>query len=155
MTEQKNIVDRINADFTQAMKAGDKVKLETLRSLRAALKDKEIALRGQGKKLSDEEILASITSAAKKRRESIDEFTKAGRTERAEEERKELKIIEEYLPEQLSPEEIETKVRAVIEQTGAESMKDMGKVMASVMPELKGRADGKEVQNIVKKLLGG
>ncbi len=155
MTEQKNIVDRINADFTKAMKAGDKVKLETLRSLRAALKDKEIALRGQGKKLSDEEILASITSAAKKRRESIDEFTKAGRTERAEEERKELKIIEEYLPEQLSPEEIETKVRAVIEQTGAESMKDMGKVMASVMPELKGRADGKEVQNIVKKLLGG
>jgi len=155
MTEQQNIVDQINADFTQAMKAGDKVKLETLRSLRAALKDKEIALRGQGKELSDDEILASITSAAKKRRESIDEYTKAGRPERAEEERKELKIIEEYLPEQLSPEEIESKVRAVIEQTGAESMKDMGKVMASVMPEFKGRADGKEVQNIVKKLLGG
>ncbi len=154
-TMNKNTIEQINDDFKQAMKSGDKVKLETLRSLRAALKDREIALRGEGKELSDEEILATLTSAAKKRRESIDEYTKAGRPERADEESNELKIIQEYLPAQLSTEEIESKVRAAIEQTGASSMKDMGKVMSSVMPELKGRADGKEVQNIVKKLLGG
>jgi len=145
----------MNADFKIALKSGDKTRLETLRSLRAALKDKEIALRGKGKELSDEEILTTITSAAKKRRESIDEYIKAGRADRADEERRELDIIQEYLPAQFSSEEIEAKVQSVIEQTGASSMKDMGKVMSAVMTELKGRADGKEVQDIVKRILGG
>lgn len=155
MTEQQNIIDRLNTEFKNAMKSGDKVRLETLRSLRAVLKDKEIALRGQGKTLTDEDILATITSAAKKRRESVEEYTKAGRNDRADEERKELEIIQEYLPEQLSREQIEEKVQSVINRTGAASMKDIGKVMSAVMPELKGRADGKEVQSIVKRLLGG
>jgi len=155
MGEQKNLLDRINDDFKTAMKSGDKIKLETLRSLRAALKDKEISLRGTGTELSDDDIIATITSAAKKRRESIEEFTQANRPERAEEEQNELTIIQQYLPEQLSADEIENKVRTAINQTGAESMKDMGKVMGVVMADLRGRADGKEVQTIVKKLLGG
>lgn len=155
MPEQIKLIERINADFKVAMKSGDKIKLETLRSLRAALKDKEIALRGQGKELTADDALSTIVTAAKRRRESIDEYGKAGRSDRADEERKELEIIQAYLPAQLSPEEIEEKVRTVIETTGADSMKDMGKVMSAVMPELKGRADGKEVQIIVKKLLGG
>lgn len=155
MTDQQTVFERINADFVIAMKSGNRTKLETLRSLRAALKEREIALRGTGKELSDADILATITSAAKKRRESITEFLKAGRNDRADEEQQELDIIQEYLPAQLSHDEIEAKIRHTIEQTGALSMKDMGKVMSAVMPELKGRADGKEVQNIVKKLLGG
>ncbi len=155
MSEQFNIIERINSDFKTSMKSGDKIKLETLRSLRAALKDREIALRGQGKELTDEEVLSTIATAAKKRRESIDEYTKAGRTDRADEERKELEVIKEYLPAQLSPEEIEVKVRDIIGTIGADSMKDMGKVMSAVMPGMKGRVDGKEVQHIVKKLLGG
>ncbi len=155
MSEKIEIIERINSDFSAAMKAGDKTKLETLRSLRAALKEREIALRGKGEKLTGEEVLSTIATAAKKRRESIDEYTKAGRNDRADEERKELEVIQTYLPTQLAHEEIEEKVREAIEAVEADSMKDMGKVMSTVMPQMKGRADGKEVQNIVRKLLGG
>ena len=156
MSEQKSqLLERINYDFKIAMKSGDKIKLETLRSLRAALKEKEIALRSQKKELSEDDILPVITTAAKKRREAIDEYRKAHRNDRADEEEKELAIIQEYLPEQLSPAEIEQKVQSAMQAVGAESIKDMGKVMSLLMPELKGRADGKVVQSIVKKLLGG
>ena len=156
MSEQKSqLLERINYDFKIAMKSGDKIKLETLRSLRAALKEKEIALRSQKKELSEEDILPVITTAAKKRREAIDEYRKAHRNDRVEEEEKELAIIQEYLPEQLSPAEIEQKVQSAVNAAGAESIKDMGRVMSLLMAELKGRADGKVVQSIVKKLLGG
>jgi len=156
MSELKTpLPERINYDFKVAMKSGDKIKLETLRSLRAAFKEKEIALRSQKKELSEDDVLSVITTAAKKRREAIDEYRKAHRNDRAEEEEKELAIILEYLPEQLSPAEIEQKVQSAMKAAGAESIKDMGKVMSLLMPELKGRADGKVVQNIVKKLLGG
>lgn len=156
MSEEKSILlERINYDFKVTMKSGDKIKLETLRSLRAALKEKEIALRSQKKELSEDDVLSVITTAAKKRREAIGEYRKAERNDRAEEEQKELTIIQEYLPEQLSPEEIEYKVQGAIKAAGAASIKDMGKVMSLLMPELKGRADGKIIQSIVKKLLGG
>jgi uncharacterized protein len=156
MSELKpSILERINSDFKIAMKSGDKIKLETLRSLRAALKEKEISLRTQKKDLTEDDILSAVTTAAKKRREAIDEYRKANRNDRVEEEEKELKIIREYLPEQLSEREIEQKVQSAIRTAGAESMKDMGKVMSLLMHELKGRTDGKIVQNIVKKLLGG
>lgn len=152
--DEKNLIPKLDADLKEAMKTGDKIRLETLRSIRAALKEKEIALRAQKKEMTHDDVLSTILSAAKKRRESIEEFTKAGRADRADQERTELAIIQEYLPEQLSAEDIERKVRAVIGHTGATSMKDMGKVMSAVMQELKGKADGKEVQNIVKRLLG-
>jgi uncharacterized protein len=155
MNETPTLLDRINADFKSAMKSGDKVKLETLRMLRAALKEKEIALRGKAKELSADDVVSTIATAAKKRRESIEEFTKAGRTDRAEEEQKELNILSEYLPEQLSEEEVKARVLAVIQQTGAGSMKDMGRVMSAVMTDLKGRVDGRVVQNLVKQILGG
>jgi uncharacterized protein len=155
MNEISTLLDRINADFKSAMKSGDKVKLETLRMLRAALKEKEIALRGKAQKLTAEDVVSTIATAAKKRRESIEEFTKAGRTDRAEEEEKELNILSEYLPGQLSEEELKTRVLAVIQHTGADSMKDMGKVMSAVMADLKGRVDGRVVQNLVKQILGG
>jgi uncharacterized protein len=155
MNETQTLLDRINVDFKTAMKSGDKVKLETLRMLRAALKEKEIALRGTEKELSDEDVISTLATAVKKRRESIEEFTKAGRSDRAEEEQKELNILREYLPAQLSEDEIKARVLAVIQQTGADSMKDMGKVMSAVMTNVKGRVDGKVVQNLVKQILGG
>ena len=155
MAELPEIIERIDNDFKAAMKSGDKVKLGTLRLLRAALKEKEIALRGQGKTLTGDDVLATLSTAAKKRKESIEEYTKAGRTDRAAEEKTELDIIRGYLPEQLSSETIAEAVRKSIAETGATSMKDMGNVMSAVMPALKGRADGREVQSIVKKLLGG
>jgi uncharacterized protein len=155
MAELPEIIQRIDTDFKTAMKSGDKVRLGTLRLLRAALKEKEIALRGEGRPLTDDDVLATLSTAAKKRKESIEEYTKGGRTDRAAEEKAELDIIQAYLPEQLSPEAIADAVRKSIEETGATSIKDMGKVMSAVMPALKGRADGREVQTIVKQLLGG
>ncbi len=153
MDETNPLLDKLNADFKLAMKSGDKLKLETLRSLRAVLKEKEIALRGQNRPMSGEDILAAIAGAAKKRKEAIGEYEKAGRTELAETERKELGYIQEYLPAQLSPEEIEAEISSVMGQLGASSPKDMGRVMSAAMSKLRGKADGKAVQSIVKRLL--
>ncbi len=146
-----SLESQISKDITIAMKAGDKLRTETLRMLRAQFI--ELNKRGLNREISPEEELQLLTTAAKKRKEAIEEFTKAGRTEMAEKEKNELLIIQEYLPKQLEKEEVIAVVKKIIVDTGAGSQKDFGKVMPLVMKELKGKADGKIIQEIVKELL--
>ena len=149
-----NLKEKIARDLTQAMKTGQKLRLETLRTIRAALTEREIEKRGAGKVMSPEDDLAVLTSAAKKRRESIDQFRKGGRLDLVDQEEQELAIIQEYLPKQLSPEETEAIIKRVIADSGASSPADFGKVMPAVMKEVKGKADGRTVQELVKRALG-
>jgi len=137
-------------DMKSAMKSGDKMVLGTIRMLRAQLKNASIA---KGKDLSDEDVIEILSREAKKRKESLELYKKGGRADLVEKEEKELAIITSYLPEQLSQDEIEKIVDEIIAETGVESLRDMGKVMGAVMQKVKGRADGKIVQEIVKKKL--
>ncbi len=133
-----------------AMKSGDKLRLETIRGIRAQFKNVEI---DKGRILNEEEEIQVLMGAAKKRRESIEQFTLGKRLDRAADEEKELAIIQEYLPRFLSAEEISHIVDQIIEEIGASSSSDMGKVMGKAMPQFKGRADGKVVQKIVQQKL--
>ncbi len=142
--------EQLMNDLKEAMKAKDKVRLETIRGLRAQLKNAEI---DKGRPLTEEEEIQVLMSAVKKRKESIEQFRAVNRPERAAEEEQELKIIQQYLPEQMSEEEITQLVERVIQEVGASSPRDMGKVMGKIMPQVKGRADGKIVQSIVRKKL--
>jgi uncharacterized protein YqeY len=147
--------EKIIHDLKSAMKGRDHLRLETLRTLRAVLMEREIERRGTGTEMTPEDEVAVLSSAAKKRRESIEQFQKGGRQDLVDQETKELAIIQEYLPEQLSPEAIASVIKEIVAQTGAASPADFGKVMPLVMRELKGRADGKVIQDLVKKALGG
>jgi len=149
-----NLRERISGDLKAAMKSGDRVRLETLRTMRAALLEKEIEKRGAGPGMTAEDEVATLVSAAKKRKESIELFTQGGRPELARQEEEELAIIQEYLPRALSAEEIADVVREAISQTGAAGPSDFSRVMPLVMKQVKGRADGKMVQDLVKKALG-
>ena len=142
--------DQIQQDIKQAMKDKDKVKLSTLRLLMSEIKNKEIDAGGE---LEEGDILSIIQKAAKQRKESIEQYKKGGRDELAAKEERELDILSAYLPKQLSQEELEAIIREAIEKCGATSPKEMGKVMKEVMPAVKGRADGKEVNALVRKLL--
>ncbi|RMF04609.1 MAG: GatB/YqeY domain-containing protein [Chloroflexi bacterium] len=146
-----SITDQLNADLKNAMKSGDKFRRETLRNLKSAIKYAEI---DAGESLDNEGILAVIAKQAKQRRDSIAEFKKAGRTDLVEKEEGELAILQSYLPAQLSEDEIRQQVAQVIEQVGATGMKDMGQVMKQSMALLKGKADGKLVNQVVRQLLG-
>jgi uncharacterized protein YqeY len=143
--------EQIGNEIKAAMKMPDKTRLETLRTLRAALMEREIEKRGSGNSVTSEDEIAVMMSAAKKRKESIEAFEKGGRTELVEQERRELAIIQEYLPKQMSADDI----AKVIEQIVAETSADFGKVMPQVMKQLKGKAEGKIIQEMVKKRLGG
>ncbi len=148
------LTERIDSDLKDAMKARDKVRVRTLRSLRAALLEKEIAERKGGEAtLSEQQTLATLQKQAKQRRDSIEQFEEGGRNDLADAERKELEVIETYLPKQLGKDEIREVVERIIDRTGASSMGDMGKVMGPVMGELRGKADGKLVNEVVKELL--
>lgn len=148
------LTDTLISDLKAAMLAKDRVRTRTIRSLRAALLEKEIEMRAGGKAdVSDEVAFSVLQKQAKQRRDSIDQFEKADREDLAVTEREELTVIQSYLPEQLSEEEIRKEVLAVIEETGASSMKDMGRVMGPVMDRLKGKADGRIVQTVVKESL--
>ena len=142
--------DQIQQDIKQAMKDKDKVKLSTLRLLMSEIKNKEIDAGGE---LEEGDILSIIQKAAKQRKESIEQYKKGGRDELAAKEKRELEILSAYLPKQLSQEELESIIKEAIEKCGATSPKEMGKVMKEVMPAVKGRADGKEVNALVRKLL--
>jgi uncharacterized protein len=146
--------ERISEDLKAAMKSGDPLRRETLRTLRAALMEREIELRGTGKDVTPDDETGVLTSAAKKRRESIEQFGKGGRMDLVEQETRELAIIQEYLPKQLTPEEIEGIVRNAVMLTGASGPADFGRVMPLVMKDVKGKADGRMVQEMVKKALG-
>lgn len=148
-----NLRERISKDLKSAMKSGDKIRRETLRTMRAVLLEKEIEKRG-GPGMTPEDEVATLTSAAKKRKESIDLFTKGGRPELAHQEELELAIIQEYLPRQLTDEEVATLIREAVVQTGASGPADFARVMPLVMKQVRGKADGKVVQDLVKKALG-
>lgn len=133
-----------------AMKSRDKIRLETIRGLRSQLKNTEI---DKGETLSLEDEIQVLMSAAKRRKESIEQFKAGQRFDRAEEEEQELNIIQEYLPQQMTEEEIVSLVNTVITDVSATSLADIGKVMGKLMPKVKGRADGKIVQKIVQQKL--
>jgi len=144
--------DRLNADIKTAMKAGDKTRLGTLRFISAALKQQEIDTRTD---LDEAAVIGIITKMASQRRDSISQFDSAGRDDLASKEREELTVVEEYLPAPLSAEEIATFVDAAIAKLGATSIKDMGKVMNELRPQLTGRVDMAAVSTSIKQRLGG
>ncbi len=145
-----SLLKKLDEDLKTAMKSSDNLKVSVLRMAKAAIKNKQIELSHE---LSDEEVISVFSTLAKQRRESIELFEKGGRTDLAEKEKKELSIIQSYLPEQLSIAEIEDIISKAILDSGASGLKDMGKVMRLVMPALKGAADGKIVNEKVKELL--
>jgi len=145
-----SIQPKLLEDMKMAMKSGDKIRLETIRGLRSQLKNTEI---DKGEALSLEDEIQVLMSAAKKRKESIEQFKAGQRFDCAEEEERELHIIQEYLPQQMSEEEIVLLVNTVLTEVSATSPADMGKVMSKLMPQVKGRADGKIVQKIVQQKL--
>ncbi len=148
-----SLKDTLSKEIINATKAGDKIRLETIRGLRAILLEKEIEKRPSPITPDDE--MGVLISSAKKRKESIEMYEKGERIELAEKEKSELKIIEEFLPKQLTPDEVEAIIKRIVSESGANSQKDFGKVMPNVMKELKGKADGKLISDTVKKLLGG
>ncbi|NTW55114.1 MAG: GatB/YqeY domain-containing protein [Chlorobaculum sp.] len=149
-----SLKERIDQELKEALKSGDKVRLNAIRSIRAALLEKEVSIRVGGiGVLSDEQELEVLMGLAKRRRDAIEQFTAGNRPDLADNEAAELKVLEEYLPQQLSDDEVEAAIREIIAQTGATSMKEMGKVMGLAMKALKGKADGGKVQNLVKSLL--
>ncbi|WP_040948377.1 GatB/YqeY domain-containing protein [Gorillibacterium massiliense] len=142
--------EQLNEDMKQAMKSQNKFRLSVIRMVRSAIKNIEI---DQRKTLDDNEILDILSREIKQRRDSLQEFEKAGREDLAETVKSEIAIIAEYLPQQLSEEEIHAIVRQTIQETGASSKAEMGKVMSALMPKVKGRADGKLVNQIVQQQL--
>ena len=146
-----NLTQHINEDLKAAMKSGNKLRLETLRMLRAQII--EFEKKGLDRPMNEDDEMSILMSASKKRKEAIEIFTKAGRMELVEQETKELEIISEYLPKQLSRENAENIVENLIQQSGAASMKDLGKVMPIAMKELKGKIDSKVISEIVKQKL--
>ena len=166
------IKDRLTQDLKTAMRDGDKIRVSVLRLLGSLIKNREVAkrtdlakgaaaqgaplaeaeLEAQGQ-LTDAEVLQAIASACKQRRESIEQFQKGGRMDLATAEEAELKILEGYLPQALTPEELRARIAEAIRATGATSVKEMGKVMSALMPQVQGRADGKLVSELVREAL--
>jgi uncharacterized protein YqeY len=147
-----NLTEKINRDLKEAMKSNDTVKLQTIRSIRALILEFEKS--GTGKKLDNEEEIKLLSSAAKKRKEALEEYIKAGRNDLASIEEAELNIIKTYLPEQLSNDDILNKIKQLAEQIGAKSKSDFPKLMPLAVKELKGQADGKTIKEIIEKFLG-
>ncbi len=160
--------ERIQADLAQAMRERDETRKSALRLLMAAVRNAEIpaapedeadleriAAAGKGAGLDDEAVIEVIQKQVKQRRDSIDQYRKADRTDLVDKEEAELAVLESYLPEQASREEIEAAARKVVAETGASGPRDMGKVMPVIMAEFKGRADGRLVSEVVRSLLGG
>jgi uncharacterized protein YqeY len=145
-----HLKDRLQEDLKAAMKSGDIARRDAIRLIASAIKQEEVD--GQ-KTLGDDDVIALLMREAKKRRDSIEEAQRFGRTETVEKEQFELSLIESYLPQQLSREELEAEIRRAIEETGAKSAREMGNVMKVLMPRLKGRADGKLVNEMLKTLL--
>ena len=149
-----SLKDRIGEDIKSAMKAKDKIRLETVRSIKKVILEKEVALRPQGQdSLTEEQEIEVLSQQAKQRRDSIEQFRKGGREDLAEKEAQELAIIETYLPKQLSDEEVNSIIDEIITSVGATTPKDLGKVMGVAMKQLKGKADGKKIQAMVKEKL--
>ena len=151
-----SLKERIALDMKAAMKSGDKDRVGVLRMLRARILESEVASRttqGRDHEATDAEVVDSIASYAKQRRDSIEAYRQAGREDLASREEAELRIVQEYLPRALGDDEIRAIVREAVSEAGDKSPKDMGAVMKLVMPKVKGSADGKKVQELVKEAL--
>jgi len=147
-----SLKETIKSDIIAAMKAKDALKLSTLRLLINTVRNREIDSRTE---LDEDGVLGVLTSAVKQRRESITQFEGAGRTDLADKEKAELAIIQGYMPQQMGRDEILAAVREAVAGSGAAGPTDMGKVMKVLMPKVKGKADGKLVNELVKEALGG
>ena len=145
---------QLDADLKEAMKARDQVRVDTIRGVKSAVKYKEVE-GGEAKSLDDAAIVKVVAGLVKQRRDSIEQFRAAGRTELADKEQRELELLQQYLPQQLSEAEIEALVAQVIAEVGASSPKDMGAVMKVLQPKVAGRADGRVVSETVKRKLAG
>ena len=143
-------IDQLNQDMKEAMKAKDKFRLSVIRMLKGALQKAEI---DKEEALTDDEELSILSRELKQRKDSVNEFHEAGRDDLADQTAKEIEIVENYLPKQLSEEEITQAVKEVIDQVGASSMKDFGKVMGTAVAKLEGQADGNQIQKVAKSLL--
>ena len=146
------LTDKVNADIAAAMKAKDAARLSALRMVKAAIMNKGVE---KGRDLEDAEVVQVITSLVKQRRDSIEQFSKAGRSDLVDKETAEIVVLTEFLPPAVTPEEVDTAVAAAIAETGATSAKDVGKVMKAVMPKLAGKnADGRTINEAVRRKLG-
>lgn len=147
--------EQFNAQLKEAMKAGDKRRVATIRMITAALKDRDIEARGAGKTVSDDDILALLQKMVKSRQESAEIYEKAGREDLSKQEREEIAIISEFLPKQMSDEEVAAAIRVAIGETGAAGMKDMGKVIAALKGKYTGQMDFAKASASVKAMLAG
>lgn len=150
-----DILKKINEDLVTSMKSkedGSELRTSTLRMMKSSIKNAEIAKRGKGE-LTEEDILGVLSSMVKQRKESVEQYLKANRKDLAEKEDKEISIIQVYLPEQLSSEEVDEIIKSTIQEAGITSMKDLGRLMKELMPKFKGKADGKLVSQRVKGIL--
>jgi uncharacterized protein YqeY len=145
-----SLEERLVEEMKQAMKSNDKLRLSTIRMIRSALKNKEIELR---KKLEDEDIVKVIQGMARKGEESVEQFQIGGRMDLVEKENREIEILKSFLPQPLRQEEILEIIDQSIQETQASSLKDIGKVMKSVIPKIGGKADGKLINQLVKERL--
>ena len=150
MERKTNLKQKLTDDLKQAMKDGDKVKRSAIRLLMAAINNAEIARRAP---LEDTDILGIITKEVRQRRESIEAFKQGNRQDLVAQEEAELAILQEYLPQQMTREEVAEAARRVIEEVGALGLGDKGKVMPKLIAQLKGRADGQEINAVVSELL--
>jgi len=150
MSKQLSLEEIIFNDMTEALKRKEKLKLSTLRMIRAAIKNAEIAKKD---KLTEDEVIGIIANHLKKLEDSLDLFVKGERPELADKAKKEIKIIKEYLPEQLSVEEIKKIIKETIGRFNFRSLQDIGPAMREIIPQLKGKADGKIVNKMVRDLL--
>ena len=150
-----DILKKINEDLVTSMKSkeeGSGLRTSTLRMMKSSIKNAEIAKRGKGE-LTEEDILGVLSTMVKQRKESVEQYQNAGRNDLADKENKEIEIIQKYLPEQLSDEDVDVIIRATIQEAGITGAKDMGRLMKELMPKLKGKADGKLVSQRVKEIL--
>ncbi len=145
-----SLEERVNEEMKQAMKAGDKLRLSTIRMIRSALKNKEIELR---RKLEDEDVVKAIQGMVRRGEESVEQFQAGARMDLVEKEKKEIEILKSFLPQLLSREEIVKIIDEMIQETQASSPKDIGKVMKSVLARIGGKADGRLVNQLVKERL--
>ncbi|GAA0295810.1 hypothetical protein GGQ92_000596 [Gracilibacillus halotolerans] len=145
------VTEQLNLDMKQAMKDKDKLKLGTIRMVKAAFQNEAIKFKKDS--LSEDEELTVLARELKQRKDSLQEFEEAGRQDLVDKLHEEIEVIQAYMPEQLSDEELEQIVQQTIEEVQAESKKDMGKVMGALMPKVKGKADGNKVNQLVQKHL--
>jgi len=152
-----DILQKLTEDIAASMKSaeeGRELRTSTLRMIKSAVKNAEIAKRGKGD-LNEEDIVSILSTMVKQRRESVEQYVAAGRQDLADKEHAEIAIIQEYLPKQLTPEELDGIIRATINETGVTGMKEMGKLMKELLPKVKGKADGKAVNQRIKEILEG